>query len=54
VGRRLLPIISHDIQLPGRPAWNAVVSHFDRTILNPDDTIDRKKLGALVFKDSTE
>jgi dephospho-CoA kinase len=46
--------IAHDVQQPGRPAWQAVVSHFGRTILNPDDTIDRKKLGALVFKDPTE
>jgi len=41
--------IAHRFMKPERPAWKKIVSHFGKDILNPDKTINRKKLGALVF-----
>jgi dephospho-CoA kinase len=46
--------LSHEVQLPHRAGWREVVAHFGRSILNPDETIDRKKLGALVFNNPAE
>ena len=43
--------ISHQLMEPGRPAWKKIVSRFGQEILNPDQTINRKKLGVLVFTD---
>jgi dephospho-CoA kinase len=43
--------IAHQFMEPERPAWKKIVSHFGSGILNPDKTINRKKLGALVFAD---
>ncbi len=37
--------------LPGRPAWKAAVSRFGRDILRDDRTIDRVRLGRIVFAD---
>jgi dephospho-CoA kinase len=36
---------------PGEPAWKEIVEKFGPEILNPDDTINRKELGDIVFKD---
>lgn len=41
--------VGHEIYLPGKEAWRQVVAEFGRDILAADQTIDRKKLGALVF-----
>lgn len=41
----------HEAYLPGTDGWRAVVKAFGRGILSPDDTVDRKKLGALVFNE---
>lgn len=41
--------VGHEIYLPGKEAWQQVTAAFGRDILAPDETIDRKKLGALVF-----
>jgi len=41
--------VGHEIYLPGREAWQQVIAEFGRDILAADQTIDRKKLGALVF-----
>jgi len=41
--------VGHEIYLPGKEAWQHVTAAFGRDILAPDQTIDRKKLGALVF-----
>jgi dephospho-CoA kinase len=43
--------VAHSLVRPGRPAWRAVVARFGRTILNPDQSIDRAKLGRIVFSD---
>ncbi len=41
--------VGHDIYLPGKAAWQQVSAAFGQDILAEDQTIDRKKLGALVF-----
>lgn len=41
--------VGHEILLPGTQAWNDIVKAFGRKVLAPDGTIDRKKLGHLVF-----
>src|SRR5215510_11141969 len=41
--------VGHEIYLPGKEAWQQVTAALGKDILAPDQTIDRKKLGALVF-----
>ncbi|MCS6925815.1 MAG: dephospho-CoA kinase [Candidatus Binatia bacterium] len=41
--------VGHEIYLPGKEAWHKVIAAFGRDILAADQTIDRKKLGAIVF-----
>jgi dephospho-CoA kinase len=41
--------VAHTTYAPGAPAYNAVVAAFGADIVAPDRTIDRKKLGAVVF-----
>ena len=43
--------LGHELMEPGRAVYNNVVSYFGRDILGKDDTIDRKKLGDIVFAD---
>jgi dephospho-CoA kinase len=43
--------IAHDVLLPGTETWKNVVDAFGSTILQPDQSIDRKVLGRLVFAD---
>lgn len=43
--------IAHKIMEPGWPAYAEVVNEFGNDILNPDLSIDRTKLGAIVFED---
>jgi dephospho-CoA kinase len=43
--------VAHDVMAPGGPAYDVVVSAFGPAILAPDGTIDRGKLGAIVFRD---
>eukprot|EP01017_Pseudomicrothorax_dubius_P007279 TRINITY_DN12236_c0_g2_i1.p1 TRINITY_DN12236_c0_g2~~TRINITY_DN12236_c0_g2_i1.p1 ORF type:complete len:185 (+),score=23.01 TRINITY_DN12236_c0_g2_i1:172-726(+) len=42
-------LLSRQIMEVGKPAYKKVVSIFGESILNPDKTIDRKKLGEVVF-----
>lgn len=60
VARRLadadIPIVDADVLArqavaPGTPGLNAIVERFGRTMLTADGTLDRAKLGALVFAD---
>jgi dephospho-CoA kinase len=46
--------LAHELQAPHQPAWKAIVSHFGKSILNPDKTINRRALGAIVFADTQE
>jgi len=41
----------HALQEPGQPVWKRIIETFGRDILDADERIDRKKLGALVFDD---
>ncbi len=43
--------VGHEVYEPGKPCWDALVDAFGREIVAPDQTIDRKKLGARVFSD---
>ena len=43
--------IAHEVLRPGTEAWKNVVDAFGSTILQPDQSIDRKVLGRLVFAD---
>jgi len=45
--------VGHEVYLPHTEGWLQVTAAFGRDILSPDDTIDRRKLGALVFGDPT-
>ncbi|AZZ37644.1 dephospho-CoA kinase [Bdellovibrio sp. qaytius] len=45
-------LISHELSTVGGLGYKAIVSHFGHEILNPDQTIHRKKLGEIVFNDS--
>jgi dephospho-CoA kinase len=44
--------IAHDLMSPGRETYQKVVQAFGNDILSPDGTIDRKKLGRIVFNNS--
>jgi len=46
--------IARDVVEPGKPAYEAIVTHFGREILLADGQIDRKKLGEIVFSDESE
>lgn len=41
--------VGHRIYLPHTPAWREIVATFGDGVLAPDQTIDRTKLGPLVF-----
>jgi dephospho-CoA kinase len=43
--------IAHEVMEPSGPAYNGVVGAFGPQILATDGTIDRGKLGAIVFRD---
>ena len=43
--------IAHSVMEPGRRAYNDIVSEFGASVLGTDGTIDRAKLGAIVFPD---
>ena len=43
--------VGHEIYLPGGPAYRDVIAAFGNEIVAPDGTIDRKKLGPIVFAD---
>ena len=41
--------VGHEAYLPNSEAWTAVVDAFGREVLQPNQEIDRKKLGSIVF-----
>ncbi|MFC2163474.1 dephospho-CoA kinase [Acidobacteriota bacterium] len=47
-------LVAHRFMEPDKPAWRAIVDHFGQGILNPDQTINRQKLGAIVFPNERE
>ncbi len=42
-------IIARQVVEPGKPAWKEIVDYFGEEILLEDGTLDRKKLGAIIF-----
>ena len=44
--------IAHQVIQPGTPAYQEILRQFGKDILREDGTIDRPKLGRLVFRDS--
>lgn len=43
--------LGHQAYAPGTAGWEAVVRAFGPEVIAPDGTIDRRRLGALVFSD---
>ena len=46
--------IGHEVYRPDTDTWRKLVKTFGRGILAADNTIDRKKLGAIVFSNEEE
>jgi len=45
---------AHYLMEPEKPAWKAIVSHYGKSIINPDKTINRSMLGSIVFSSEKE
>lgn len=41
--------LSREVCMPNSPCWQQIVDYFGPQILNPDQSLNRKVLGALVF-----
>lgn len=46
--------LAHQIYEPGTPCHSKLVEHFGNEFLSDDNTINRKKLGAIVFADKSK
>jgi dephospho-CoA kinase len=46
--------VGHEVYLPGSPGWKAVVAAFGGSIIAADGTVDRHKLGEIVFKNPAD
>lgn len=44
--------VAHALARPGGPIFRAIIGAFGRGILSPDGTIDRRRLGAMAFRDA--
>jgi dephospho-CoA kinase len=44
-------LLAREVVEKGQPAWKDIVDYFGGQILNEDGSINRKKLGEIVFKD---
>ncbi|MCI0403312.1 MAG: dephospho-CoA kinase [Acidobacteria bacterium] len=53
-GARILEAdrIAHRLMAPGQPAYDEIVRAFGKEVLGADGSIDRKRLGAIVFADA--
>ncbi|MBI2941337.1 MAG: dephospho-CoA kinase [Chloroflexi bacterium] len=43
--------VAHELMAPHSPVWERIVAGFGPGILRPDDQIDRRALGSIVFDD---
>jgi len=43
--------IVHELLEPDQDAWREIIQYFGQEVQRPDKTIDRRKLGAIVFND---
>jgi dephospho-CoA kinase len=46
-----LDLLGHKLMLPGQAVYDEIVREFGREVLAGDASVDRKKLGAIVFRD---
>lgn len=46
--------LGHRAMAPDGPAYHAIVAEFGPTILNPDKTVNRRALGAIVFANAAQ
>ena len=46
-------LVGHEVYLPGKPAYDEIIEAFGPEVVADDGTIDRKKLGPIVFADPT-
>jgi len=44
-------LVGHEVYRPGTAVWDEVVAAFGRDVLTPDQEIDRRRLGGIVFAD---
>lgn len=47
-------VVAREIMEPGHPVLQRVVERFGQEVLHNDGTLDRKKLGSIVFSDPTQ
>lgn len=47
-------VIAREVMLPGHPVLAAVAGHFGQAVLLADGTLDRKKLGDIVFRNPSQ
>lgn len=47
-------VIAKEVVEPGLPAWREITHYFGEEILRPDQSIDRGKLGEVVFSDEAK
>ena len=46
--------IAHELAEPGAPLYEAYITHWGAGILTPEGTLDRRKIGDIVFADEDE
>jgi len=46
--------LAREVVATGKPAWRDIVSVFGGEVLNPDRTINRRALGAIVFRNKAK
>jgi dephospho-CoA kinase len=56
LGARLVDadLLARRVVEPEKPAWKEIVAHFGEGVLNPDRTLNREKLGEIVFRGEQE
>lgn len=42
--------LAHDVVKPGKPAWREIVALFGKAVFNPDRSLNRQVLAAIVFR----
>ncbi|PWA05460.1 dephospho-CoA kinase [Pueribacillus theae] len=47
-------MIARKVVEPGEEAYRQIIAHFGKSVLFPDGTLNRKKLGSIVFKNEKE
>ena len=47
-------VICRELVKPGKPAWKEIFDTFGSEYFNPDDSLNRKKLAALIFENNNK